>query len=270
MRLEMIPKAFQYIGIALAAAAIAGCATQPTPLGTELASKLKRVSVVSMVARSFTRQYTGLTVFGNEAEEMDISDWKIDEQYEEQIGQALESRFGMTVVRAPYSSAEFSRVNDLNGPWDAPAFWGPNWAAIESATKRYCADNSLDAVLVMAKSKTGDFLAQTNQSFGGAGIYARGPVHKVAVMHLISKMALLDCATGKPLAIRPLAKKQSGFPSEIVQSQPLSFRDSNESRIPIGQWAPEYRQRIRSELAKLPREAIAETLKSILPGNGKL
>lgn len=242
-----------------------GCATQQIPIANDVASKINRVAVVSMTAKSFSRQYTGLTVFGNEKEETDISDWKIDAQYEAQVADRLKQDYRLDVVTAPYSEPEFLHVNDLNGPWDAPAFWGPNWEAIETATKNYCTSNSLDAVIVLAKAKTGDFISGTNQFFGGAGIYSRGPMGKTAVVHLISKMALLDCATAKPLAIRHLASKQNGLPGEILRSSPTLPLSFEESRIPMRQWSPEQKRRVESSLLSLPRTAIAETLKSMFP-----
>lgn len=244
---------------------LAGCATQQTRISDDVASKINRVAVISMTAKTFTRQYTGLTVFGNEKEEIDISDWKIDAQYEEQIREQLKKGYGFDAVAAPYSEADFSHVNDLNGPWDAPAFWGPNWDAIEAATKSYCASNSLDAVFVLARTKTSDIIAGTNQFFGGAGIYSRGPMGKTAVLHLISKMALLDCATAKPLAVRHLANKQDGLRGTITRSSPLSPVNFEESRHPMQQWSTEHKQRIRSALLDLPRSAMVETLRSMLP-----
>lgn len=267
MFIHLFPSICRLVFATLLALFLTGCATQQVPIGSDVASKITRVAVISVTAKSFTRQYTGLTVFGNEFEEADISDWKIDEQYEEQIRKELRRGYGFTVVEASYPVSEFARVNDLNGPWDAPAFWGPNWSSIESSTKSYCKNNSLDAVLVLAKSKTGDFLARTNQSFGGVGIYSRGPMQKVSVMHLVSKIALIECTTAKPLAIRLLAKRQDGLPGQIIQSVPLIFRDFNESRIPMHQWSPEYKNRIQSEVSTLPGEAIEVTLKSIFPTN---
>lgn len=242
-----------------------GCATEQVRVKGEVAEKINRVAVVSMTAKSFSRQYTGLTVFNNEKEEVDISDWKIDAKYEELFRNQLKSDFGMTPVIAPYSEQEFSRVNDLNGPWDAPAYWGPNFEAIASATKNYCESHSLDAVVVIAKAKTMDFLAGTNQYFGGAGIYTRGPIVKVANLHLISKVALMDCTTAKPLAVRPLASKQYGPQSDILRSSPLLDINFEESMIPIQQWTPEQKQRIQADLSNLPNATISETLRNMLP-----
>ncbi len=247
------------------AASLIGCATKSTPITNDAASKITRVAVVSMTAKSFSRQYTGLTVFGNEKEEIDISDWKIDAAYEDQIRTQLKNDFGINAIVAPYSEQEFSRVNDLNGPWDAPAFWGPNFEAIASATKNYCTSHSLDAILVLAKAKSEDFIAGTNQYFGGAGIYSRGPIAKTANLHLISKVALMDCATAKPLAIRPLSSKQNGFYGDIIRASPILTINFDESIIPIQKWSPEQKQRIQSDLASLPNSSISETLKSILP-----
>lgn len=247
------------------AISLVGCATQQIPVKGDVAAKINRVAVVSMTAKSFSRQYTGLTVFNNEKEEFDISDWKIDARYEELFRNQLKNDFGMTPVIAPYSEQEFSRVNDLNGPWDAPAFWGPNFEAIATATKNYCENHSLDAVVVVAKAKSEDFLAGSNQYFGGAGTYTRGPIAKVANLHLISKVALMDCATAKPLAIRPLAAKQNGMYGDIIRSSPLLTINFEESMIPIQQWSPEQKQRVQTDLSNLPNSAISETLRSMLP-----
>jgi hypothetical protein len=224
--------------------------------------------VISFTAKKFTRQYTGLMVFGNEKEEIDIADWKIDEQYEEQLAAELGKLPGLTVIKAPYSPAEFAHVNDLNGPWEAPAFWGPNWSAIETATRSYCSTNALDAILVVAKSKTGDFLGGSNQSFGGTGIYVRGPGGGVSVMHLISKIALLDCSTGKPLAIRNVGMSQSGLPGAIIRSAPVMSIPEEISRSPISQWSSEQKQRVQAELTALPIRAWFITLRSMLPSRG--
>lgn len=262
----IIPKAFYTVSFSLIMCA---CTTAPVPVSREAANRIHRVAVISTTANVFTRQYTGLTVFGNEKEEIDISDWKIDTKYEEQLAIELEKLPELTVVRAPYSQAEFSPVNSLNGPWDAPGFWGPNWGAIETATRNYCLANALDAILIVAKAKTNDFLGGTNQSFGGTGVYVRGPGGKVSIMHLISKIALLDCTTAKPLAIRTVSTNQNDLPGFIVHYSPMQNLPEEISRVPIAQWSNEQRQRVRADLTALPIRAWATTLRSMLPSRGQ-
>ncbi len=264
-----VHRALGKFGITSLVLAMAGCATAPAPIAPEAANRIHRVAVISSTAKLFTRQYVGLTVFGNEREEIDISDWKIDQQYEGQLAAELEKLPGLTVVKAPYSVEAFFHVNDLNGPWDAPAFWGPNWEAIGPATRSYCSENKLDALLVVAKAKTSDFLGGTNQVIGGTGIYVRGPGNQISVMHLISSVALLDCTNAKPLAIRTVATNQQALPGAIVRSAPPVNLPVNLSRTPIPQWSPEQRQHIKSELSTLPTSTWGTTLRSMFASSAK-
>jgi len=66
---------------------IAGCAT--TRLAPETVNRFKKVGVISVTAHEFHRRYTGLTVFGNEREQQDISAWKVDDEYEIQMQTSL-------------------------------------------------------------------------------------------------------------------------------------------------------------------------------------
>lgn len=260
LSIPVVVRTFFWVLISLT---VAGCATSPVTITQETASRIHRVGVVSFAAKTFTRQYTGLTVFGNEKESKDISDWNVDKEYEAQIANETQRTLGLSVVIAPYSADEFSHVNDLNGPWEAPAYWGPNWDAIANATKTYCSTNSLDAVFVLAKSMTGDFLAGTNQYFGGTGIYVRGPGDGVSVIHLIAKLALLDCNTAKPIAIRIVASNQGDMPGAIVRSAPLASLPPEISRKPIPEWTEAQKQRLQAELVALPAQAWAATLNSM-------
>lgn len=265
IRFASIYRALRVLGLASLAATILGCTTAPTPIAREAANRIRRVAVIAAAAKTFTRQYTGLTVFGNEKEEIDISGWKIDEQYEEQLASEIGKLAGLSVVKAPHSRAEFAHVNDLNGPWNAFSFGEPNWSAIEAATLSYCSANSLDAILVLSKATTHDFLGGSNQFFGGAGIYVRGPGSRISVMHLISKIALLDCRTGKPLATRFVAMNQNSPPGAIVRSAPVISLPAEVSRSPISQWSDQQKKQIQSSLAALPIQTWAITLRSIFP-----
>lgn len=244
---------------------LVGCATAPKSISPDVARRIKRIAPISAAADNFTRQYVGLTVFGNEREEKPIADWAIDRAYEEQLASEIQRTLGLTAIRAPYSVSEFAHVNDLNGPYYAPAFWGPNWDAIGPAARAYCSANSLDALLVVAKQTTGDFLAGTNQHLSGAGIYVRGPGDRISVMHLLSRIGLIDCVTGKPLAIRTLTQTQDLPPRAGRPAPPLLALPGAISRMPIPQWTKEMQEKIRSDLIALPRSAWTDTIKSMFP-----
>lgn len=223
------------------------------------------MAVISMTADTFTRQYVGLTVFNNEKESIDISDWKIDAGYEDLIRNELERGFGIRTVNTPYSVSEFARVHELKGPWNAPAFWGPNWDAIAQATRNHCSKNSLDALLVMAKSKGDGTARSTHLAPEGAGLWGRGAFVDLAMLHLIARVALLDCTTGKPMAIRMLASRQFGSLSEISDSGPMLPVNFEDSQVPTEKWSPEKKLQYKNQLSTLPELAIKETLKSLLP-----
>ena len=244
---------------------IVGCATPPARVSPEVAARIKRIAPISVTADNFTRQYVGLMVFGNEREEKPISDWTVDSAYEQQIASAIERTPGMVAIRAPYSAPDFAHVNDLNGPWSAPAFWGPNWDAIGTAARAYCSAHSLDALLVVAKQTSGELLGGTKQNLSGTGIYVRGPGERVSVMHLLARVGLIDCVTGKALVIRTLARTQETSPGAVRQAMPIMTLPGEISRTPIPQWSKEMQEEIRTDLIALPGNAWAETLKSMFP-----
>jgi hypothetical protein len=245
----------------LLAVVLGGCATVPPPLAPEVVGRIKRISTISVTAEEFTRQYVGVTVFGNEREQKSIAGWATDKNYEEQLGLAAERVFGATLVRAPYVLAEFAPVNDLNGPWDAPAFWGPNWGKIEAPTKALCAKYELDALLVVARRKSGDLFGGSNQFVEGAGIYTR---RSTSLLHLLSIVALLDCRTGKELATRLLVRTTQQPDGKARNGPPTLDLPEELSRIPIPQWTADMDARIRDDLLALPKLAWEDTLRTLV------
>ena len=253
------------IAVILVTALNAGCASIPKTATAEATSSYKRIGIISVTAQSFSRQHVGLTVFGNEQEKIDSSSWEIDSKYEQQVLKELSSLGGFEVVLGTYSRSEFLHINDLNGPWDAPAFRGPNWGAIERPVKDYCATNKINAILVAFAGSGPDFLGGTNQMIGGAGIYTRGfgDYTRVSVLHLISGVALVDCQTAKPVAVRGLASLQDGWPGQILRASPLTPMPLEVSRTPLDRLSEPQVASIKTTLAELPASAWAPTIRAI-------
>jgi hypothetical protein len=210
-----------------------------------------------MTAREFTKKHVGITVFGNTRDSIDSSSWGIDKKYEKDVASILQNKFGITVINAAYSDSDFAHVNDLTGPWDAPAYWGPNWDAIETAARSYCSANSLDALLVLARGNSEDFIGRTNQYLRGAGIYSRG---SISTMHLVSEVALIDCTTGKPIALRRLRRNQEDW-----RSVPLLDFPKEVSSIPYQNWSSQDLQEVQRSLASLPSSAWEPSITSMFP-----
>ena len=204
-------------------ALVVGCATTQIRITPDTLSKIKKVGVVSLTAQDFYRQYTGLTVLGNDEEKRDISAWKVDDEYEVQMQSALSNLALFEPVRIPYQRADFNSVYDINGPWDAPAFRTPKWGAVEERLRSFASANSLDAVILVIRRESTDFLAGTNQYFRGADFYARGigSMTSVSVLHLLATVAFIDGKTGKPIAMRILSRTYEGRPGSIVRGAPM-------------------------------------------------
>lgn len=252
-------KLLSVAGAFLIAIALTGCASAPRTIAPDAAARIQRLGVVSVTAEEFTRQYVGVTVFGNEREKKSIAAWNLDKAYEDQIGAAAEKVLGATVVKAAYPVADFARVNALKNGWDAPAYWGPHWDVIEAPVREWCAANRLDAVLVAAQQKDLDPFSGTNQAVSGAGVYSARM--GASVLHLLSNLSLLDCKTGEVLATQRLYRSQEGRYRDRLVSSPLP---TEVSRLPIPEWTPEIENRLRQELQDLPKAAWTSTLRAMV------
>jgi hypothetical protein len=265
--MAMDMKTFLARAILVLAAICSGCATQGV-VTPEKAAQLKRVAVVSVAAHRFSRLHVGLTVFGNESERIAIADWNVDAAYRQQLAAALKSRNRFEVVDAAAPREEFLRIYDLNGPWDAPAFRGPNWDAVGKPVRDYCAANGLGAVVLVYATEESDFFGGTNQLVRGAGIYTRGfgETTRVSVLHLLARVAFVDCQTAKPIAVRWLSGTQNAVPGEIIRGSPRMPLPVEIARTPLERLSAEQRATLKSSLAALPADAWSATV-STLFGN---
>lgn len=244
------------------AAGLSGCVTAPKPIDAALAAKIKRTDVISVAAGEFNRRYTGLTVFNNDEETINVPDWGLDKAYEAQLAEVIKAGRDIAVVQAPYKRELFTKANELNGGWEG----GYAWKDIESAVQAHCAANSLDALFVLTRSWSGDFLAGTNQSFNGVGMYARGGLGPTRTyLHVVATLALLDCQTGKPIETRRVASRQGGLPGETSKSIPYRQIPFNKSQAPISTWTESELDDLRKALLVLPGFTWPTTVNSILP-----
>lgn len=245
---------------------LAGCATTQERVSTNALAKIKKVAIMSLTAHEFHRQYTGFMVFGNEYEKQDISTWKVDDEYETQIQNVLTKLGRFDISRISYERKDFYSVYDINGPWDAPAFRTPKWAAVEEKLKEFATRNSVDAIVVILKRESGDFLAGTNQYFRGAGFYVRGMGDKtsVSMLHLLSSAVLVDGQTGKPLATKILVRMQEGWPGTVARAAPMMNIAPEISRAKLAELNHDAMMDVRAKLVDLPKDAWDPTLKALL------
>lgn len=260
-------KLLSLFGAIFAFLALSGCKTLYSPVSEETVSGMKRVGVVSVTARVFTRQYIGLTVFTSEIDQIDIRDWKLDEHYENLIRSELQKSFGIVAVKAAYSADEFEQVGTFIDPWSAPLVRSAT-VDVNAVVKSYCAANAVDGILLVVKELRGD--GQTNQSLVGAGAYMIGNFQKKSVIHLVSRVDLLDCISAKRVVSKWLSTDQVGpmsiggmFGDRRMRGVPTYYLDMKTATTPIKQWSPEQLQDARTKLVKIVDQAIPTTLRSI-------
>ncbi len=246
------------------AVVFAGCATAPEKVDSQAAAKLRRIGVVSAVGGEFGRQYTGVTVFGNESERKPIPEWSVDAAYEAQAGRALAELGSFEPVPLKFKREDFAALGSTF--WQPGEIKGQRWEAIKDKIKAVCAANIVDALVVVLPRSSEDFLARTNQFFRGAGFYSRGMGDStmVAVMHLIAHVVVVECTSGDPLASRMLSRFQTGNYGNIARGAPMPQVDAMLARTKVADWNESTGQRIRQELTNLPTEAWRPTLSALL------
>jgi hypothetical protein len=77
------------------------------------APAVRKIGVVSAIGDKLYLRKIGLTVFGNEAEEMTIDSWRIDDLMVAKVRAALAGRFEVrpvTYQRAPFARSSCARV----------------------------------------------------------------------------------------------------------------------------------------------------------------
>ncbi len=235
------------LAILLASAGLAilvsGCSTLDMPISTDTASRIKRVSVVSLTGDSFIIQHTGFTVFGNKREQKDIAPWGLDSHYEAQATKALNALGGVAVVQVNREGTDLSRL--IAGRAKGAEY--PNWASIGKSVQALCSVNSLDAV----------FLVEG----GSPAVYSQ--ITKPTRLVRPLQISLIDCVTGRPLAVqqvgRPTTTQWGGtFRAPLIDELPPSLS-------PREGWSAEVSEEIRKRLVDMPAPAWQATITAMLP-----
>jgi hypothetical protein len=243
---------------------LAACSTAPVKVAPEQRSAIKRIGISVHVADQLTRQHVGITVFGNEAETLDIHDWNMDPVFEQQLAAAASKVLTAETIILSRPDSGLAVVNSLNGPYNAPAFWGPNFDAVKIGVQRSCREHALDGVLIAAKGKTGDFLGGTNQPLEGIGVYSR---IKVYAAHALIKLAYIDCKVGSALAVSTVQKaalSNSWQSAADLRKRALTHNLSAKlAKKPLPKWTAEEKEVLKQTLTSLPEGSWETTLREM-------
>lgn len=242
---------------------ITGCATSTQRISPAVAAQFKTIAVVSTVAQQFNRQYTGATAFGNETEKINIANWNVDDEFEQQIVEAMNGLGPIKAVRLPDVRQQLLGINDPNGPWHAPAFTNPKWSAVEGKLRELAVKHKVDGFVFVTRRMSTDFLAGTNQLFSGSGFYARGfgSSTSVSVMHVIAWVSIAD-ANGKPVGMLTLAGKHEGWGNHMTV--PITIVAADLARAPLASYDEGRNKNVRALLIDVPGKTLAATINTLL------
>jgi hypothetical protein len=146
---------------------VGGCAGTPlggmSDTGLKTVAQAKTVGVVSAVGSKFALQKVGITVFGNELNEVPIGAWGLDDAVVSRVSAVLARRF--TVKRIPISLGAFAA-------YATPAAFGDSDATLQGIVRKLAGSANCDLLIVITRS--GISFGGTNQVVTGIGMVEGG------------------------------------------------------------------------------------------------
>lgn len=252
--------AFRRVTAVLLLLVAAGSAA-PALAQDDAPQSVQRIGVVSILGDLLYDDRVGLTVFGNKLQRHDVSEWGLDDAWEDKIEAALPGAVEAEIVplaidrailRVAYPSAEDE------GGWLAQ-YRAPKFKRITQALQTIATENDLDTIILLASDAID--LAGTNQyleSFGAYRSGKRGP----AWFYIVSQVHLIDGATGEPTKSKWLEtakreKTQFGrWPSERVPDELLDRR--------FDEYSDEEKAALAERFKAMPDAAFAPTLTKLM------
>jgi len=146
---------------------VGGCAGGfgiASPEGSKAIQQAKTVGVISAVGHKFALQKIGITVFGNELNEVAIESWGIDDAVASKISALLSPRF--IVKRITYPKGAFAAYESPGG-----AFRDQN-AELQDIVRKIAGSQKHDLYIVVTRSSVP--VGSTNQIVTGLGMLEHG------------------------------------------------------------------------------------------------
>jgi hypothetical protein len=148
---------YRSVVVALLLLALGGCAGMAGVAAPETAKaveKARTVGVISAVGSKFALQKVGITVFGNELNEVPVASWGLDDAVAGRVSAVLAKRFAVKRINAPA---------------------GLNWeseAALQANVRKLAASANCDVYIVVTGA--GVSFGGTNQHVSGVGLVEGG------------------------------------------------------------------------------------------------
>src|SRR5687767_13855280 len=109
--------------------------------GSKAVAQAKTVGVISAVGSTFALQKVGITVFGNELNEVPIASWRLDDAVASRVSAVLSKRF--TVKRITVPQGAFAA-------YEKPAPFSDSDATLQGIVRKLAGSANCDLYIVIA------------------------------------------------------------------------------------------------------------------------
>lgn len=239
--LSRIPSIFLVVLLGL----LTGCTT----MGVERVSKLQansKIVTLSLMGGTLAIRHIGTTIFQNEKNDLDVTNWQIDAYSESKAAQLVRGGGRFAVIDAKTDEAR-KAVGGLDTDlWTSGATIKGGAGSIVT----FANNAGAEYVLVLGPAQLGDPFFGTNQAFSGYGIYQRSMFwSKKAVNYLTMRIVLFDGKTGEEIA------RTHGF---ISSPRPENEWMESDKLIPDGINSLNTRNAITQLIDNTLRKGVAE------------
>jgi hypothetical protein len=146
---------------------VGGCAGSPlgglSDQGAKSVAQAKTVGVISAVGSKFALQKVGITVFGNELNEVPIGSWGLDDAVVSRVSAVLSKRF--TVKRIAVPQGAFAA-------YESPGAFSDSDATLQGIVRKLAGSANCDLIVVVTRA--GISFSGTNQVVAGIGMVEGG------------------------------------------------------------------------------------------------
>jgi|UPI00082D3222 hypothetical protein len=213
------------LAAAVALALLAGCASKTSFQH----DRMERVAVLSLMGDEVGVFYQGVTTFGNETSEVDVSKTGLDQAYRSRIEETLKRDFDYQVVPVDYDRQAWLRVTEtapetsVSGILFGEDLYG-KYSALVTALAQ---DNQLDAVLLLIPQPayTGRVVKPE-----GLGVYTGGRSGNIrfAIAGIFAEMVLFNGEDGSDVEAARLQERATVegavtgfFDTSLFQRRPI-------------------------------------------------
>jgi hypothetical protein len=151
------------VALLLLVGGCAGMAGVAAPETAKAVEKARTVGVISAVGGKFALQKVGITVFGNELNEVPIGSWGLDDAVASRVSAVLSKRFTVKRIAVPQEAL---------AAYEKPAAFSDSDATLQGIVRKLAGSANCDLYIVVTRA--GISFSGTNQVVAGIGMVEGG------------------------------------------------------------------------------------------------